>query len=225
MLIRLDIQYVDNLTSNIYNCIKLFTFELLHFILDMYPLVLIKSFGKEKNDDIINELLNVNGEINLEPMSISVDSYDIKSHKLSICTKYYKTQVYLFECEDINEIPDAIKKDIEGVIFYFDSNDVSTISHFLSELASLLEFVKDNNIGVSALITRNLSENNSQELTFDEIRDICKLDINIIDLNAKMDNEEADGYAEVIELLKNHLWSNVHIPNHNSNTIRATTLP
>ncbi|XP_046807293.1 uncharacterized protein LOC124419980 isoform X4 [Lucilia cuprina] len=215
MLIRLDIQYVDNLTSNIYNCIKLFTFELLHFILDMYPLVLIKSFGKEKNDDIINELLNVNGEINLEPMSISVDSYDIKSHKLSICTKYYKTQVYLFECEDINEIPDAIKKDIEGVIFYFDSND----SHFLSELASLLEFVKDNNIGVSALITRNLSENNSQELTFDEIRDICKLDINIIDLNAKMDNEEADGYAEVIELLKNHLWSNVHIPNHNSNKI------
>ncbi|KAI8116202.1 hypothetical protein CVS40_11687 [Lucilia cuprina] len=69
------------------------------------------------------KLLNVNGEINLEPMSISVDSYDIKSHKLSICTKYYKTQVYLFECEDINEIPDAIKKEIEGVIFYFDSND------------------------------------------------------------------------------------------------------
>ncbi|XP_037805593.1 uncharacterized protein LOC119599793 [Lucilia sericata] len=184
----------------------------------MYPLVLIKSFGKETNEDIINELLHVNGELNLEPMTISVDSYEIKSHKLSICTKYYKTQLFLFECEDINEIPDAVKKEIEGVIFYFDSKDLN----FLSKLTTLLKFVKDNNIGVSTLITRNLSEKNSQELSYDEIRGRCKHDINIIDLNDIMDNEEANGYAEVLDLLKNHLWPNVHIPNHNSNKIHKS---
>ncbi|XP_065358954.1 uncharacterized protein LOC135953161 [Calliphora vicina] len=180
----------------------------------MHPLVLIKSFGKEKCGDIIHELLRINGQSILEPLTC-IDSCNLKAHKLCICTKYYKTQVLLFECEDINSISNAVKNDVEGAIFYFDSND----SHFLSELESLVKFVKDNNIGVTTLITRNLNENSIHGLSYDEIKSRCKLDINVIDLNAKMDIDERVGYAEVLELFENHVWSSVHISSHNSNEI------
>lgn len=58
-------------------------------------------------------------------MNISIDSHKLIVYKLSICTKYYKTQVLLYECNDINSIPNGIKNKIEGAIFYFDANDVS----------------------------------------------------------------------------------------------------
>lgn len=88
----------------------------------------------------------------------------------------------------------------------------------MSELEALADFIRSNNIGVATLITHNLNDNNEEELSYDVIKNICKHDINIVDLNAKFDNEEPDGYAEVLDMLKNNVWSSVHISNSNSNS-------
>lgn len=58
-------------------------------------------------------------------MTLSFDDHFLEAHKLNIFTKYYKTQIYLFECEDLSTISNTVKDEIECTIFYFDSDDVS----------------------------------------------------------------------------------------------------
>lgn len=180
----------------------------------MFPLVLIKSYGQEKCSDIIKNILIINGDTEEESSSTCIDNYNIKTYKLNINTKYFKTHVLLFECcDDINKIPAAVKSKIEASLFYFDSNDRS----FLPEIDTLTTFVKDNNIEVASLVTRNLGENQLHELTYDEIKNICKMHLDIVDLNEPID--EPEGYAEVLELFRNHIWSSVKMSNKTSQKI------
>ncbi|KAM7356423.1 uncharacterized protein ACRADG_002162 isoform 2-T8 [Cochliomyia hominivorax] len=178
----------------------------------MYPLLLIKSFGKEKSSDIVSEILRTNNESVAEPMDVCIDSFTFKVQELSICTKYYKTNILLFECEDIYSIPKAVRNAIEGAIFYFDSNDMN----FLSELNSLISFVKENNIDLSTLITRNLNE--KYGLSYESLKNKFSNEVNIIDLNPNQDNDEPYGYEEVLEILKNNIWSSISVSNRNLNS-------
>lgn len=40
-------------------------------------------------------------------------------------TKYYETKIALLPTENFNGLNDAVKTKIEGILIYFDSNDVS----------------------------------------------------------------------------------------------------
>lgn len=56
---------------------------------------------------------------------MNFENHEIKAYKFDIVTKYYQTQIALFECEDITAVPDAVLANVEGVIVFFDPDDVS----------------------------------------------------------------------------------------------------
>jgi hypothetical protein len=54
-----------------------------------------------------------------------------------INTKYYNTQIALCAVETTESLPAAIRSSIEGVLIYFDSNDVSLCNLLLEELQAI----------------------------------------------------------------------------------------
>lgn len=56
---------------------------------------------------------------------LNFGNHEIKAYKIDIVTKYYKTQIALFECDDITTVPAAVLANVEGVIIFFDPDDVS----------------------------------------------------------------------------------------------------
>uniref|UniRef100_A0A1A9VMX3 Uncharacterized protein n=1 Tax=Glossina austeni TaxID=7395 RepID=A0A1A9VMX3_GLOAU len=173
----------------------------------MCPLVIVKSFGSGKSEEIIKNILKVTDQQE-EQLEFKFDSYNLRAYKCDLITKYYETQVALFGFdEDLTSIPSDILKNIEAALFYFDSDDRS----FLSKVDALCNFVKCNKIQVAALITRNISEDDRHGITYGELKKLCKFCFDIVDLNDQNDLE-LDGcgeYTEVLDLLKNYIWSNV----------------
>ncbi|XP_059220149.1 uncharacterized protein LOC106092072 [Stomoxys calcitrans] len=165
----------------------------------MTPLVLVQSYGKKSCADIIKEILKSNGD----EFDVTVQKFkeqEIETYKLNIITKYFKTQISLFVCEDFNKIRPDLLPLVEGCIFYFDPDNES----FCADVAPLNKFMADNNIDTSCFITNNVSEN----LLIYNLTKQFKL--SIIDLNEQWDDEHC-GYQEVLQILRNKVWSSVDL--------------
>jgi len=51
--------------------------------------------------------------------------HDCRIFVHKIVTKYYETKISLLPTENFMGLNDAVKSKIEGILIYFDSNDVS----------------------------------------------------------------------------------------------------
>ncbi|XP_073837757.1 alpha- and gamma-adaptin-binding protein p34 [Musca autumnalis] len=170
----------------------------------MTPLVLVHSFGQESCDKIMKDILRANGGSDGYFVQ-QLEDCSVETCKLNIATKYYTTEIALFKWDDIESIPSKLKKYIEGCIIYFDSVSES----LSSKMDTLTKFVNINKVGLTCLLTRKSSQNAVEDKL---IRKMCASShFAIIDLNDQDDCEGYDdqGYGEVVELLKNNIWSNV----------------
>lgn len=79
----------------------------------------------------------------------------------------------------------------------------------MDKLKTLVEFTKSNNVELSALITQDL--NKEDGLSYEDVMKTSELSMNVIDLNESFDTNGTAGYEEVLELLRNHVWSTVDI--------------
>uniref|UniRef100_A0A1I8PWU5 Uncharacterized protein n=1 Tax=Stomoxys calcitrans TaxID=35570 RepID=A0A1I8PWU5_STOCA len=75
---------------------------------------------------------------------------------------------------------------------------------FCADVAPLNKFMADNNIDTSCFITNNVSEN----LLIYNLTKQFKL--SVIDLNDQWDDEHC-GYQEVLQILRNKVWSSVDL--------------
>uniref|UniRef100_A0A1A9W4L3 Uncharacterized protein n=1 Tax=Glossina brevipalpis TaxID=37001 RepID=A0A1A9W4L3_9MUSC len=182
----------------------------------MFPLVIVKSFGNEKPEEIIKNILKVTDQQE-EQLEFKFDSCSLRAYKCDVVTKYYETQIALFGFEeDLTSIPSDVLKNIEAALFYFDSDDRS----FLTKVDSLCSFVKCNKIQVAALITRNISDDDLNGITYGELKKRCKLCFDVVDLSDQndLDLNGCGEYTELLDLLKNCVWSNVKHSQHINDT-------
>lgn len=169
----------------------------------MIPLILVHSYGQENSTKIIKDILHANGG-DCEEITTQVEDCSLAVCKCNIITKYYETEIGFFEWDDLESIPNSLSKHIEGCIIYFDADCVT----FNTKIDFLNKFVKTNNIGFPCILTRNISKKESM----DTLRQKCASSkFAVCDLNSEDDYDDgADkGYGEVIEMLKNNVWSNV----------------
>lgn len=61
-------------------------------------------------------------------------------------------------------------------------------------------------------MTSKLFDDGKQGLTYESVKECCKFQFDVIELSNDEAVDEAGGYEEIIEALKNNIWSNVKIP-------------
>lgn len=89
------------------------------------------------------------------------------------------------------------------IIFFFKFQ-----KSFHLEFDALNKLVENSNIEAACLITRNFSEKMS---TYNAVKKFCSSSQFItIDLN-DYEEDVHNGYGDIIELLRNNIWSSVHI--------------
>lgn len=57
---------------------------------------------------------------------------DLTGYLHPISTKYYNTEIVLLPAEEISDVPANIKENIEGILIYFDADDVSFIDFLIA---------------------------------------------------------------------------------------------
>lgn len=62
------------------------------------------------------------------------------------------------------------------------------------------------------LLTSKLYDDAKQGLTYGTVKESCKFQFDVIELCNDDDDSETTGYTEVVEVLKNNVWSNVTVP-------------
>lgn len=72
----------------------------------------------------------------------------------------------------------------------------------------LHKFIALNNIEASYLISKNICE---YGIVYDELKRMYKTQFAIIDLKDPVADGNLDEYSEVVELLRNNVWSNVNV--------------
>ncbi|XP_061400453.1 uncharacterized protein K02A2.6-like, partial [Musca vetustissima] len=136
--------------------------------------------------------------------------------KFEKCAFFQSSIIYLGQIIDKTGIrPDPQK--IKAVQQLKTPENISEVS-FASKIDDLDKFVKKNNIGFSCLLTKNFSQTGANSL----VRTKCALShFAIIDLYDDENSGDGayNGYNEVIEMLKNNIWSNVLTPSKGSHNL------
>ncbi|XP_037935940.1 uncharacterized protein LOC119669954 [Teleopsis dalmanni] len=179
----------------------------------MNPVVIVKSNCDMKPMDIVKNIATANGG---QVIETTIGNIKAPAMLCNVKTKYYENQIVLFPCDlDCKAIPSDILEMCEAFIYYFDSENRS----FLTEIDELITFVKNNNIELGLLITKQLCDEPSTGITYKELKSICKIVFDVIELNQKSDdeddeerNEQVHEYVEIIRALHNNIWSNVKYP-------------
>ncbi|XP_004523014.1 uncharacterized protein LOC101451804 [Ceratitis capitata] len=176
----------------------------------MNPLVLVTSKGEQIPNQIVKDILAANGNSADKTSSVSFGSCTYVTYFCDLKTKYYENTIALLPYEgNICELPSEMLKATEMLIVYFDANNKS----FKQQLPELCDLVANNDISLGVLLTSKLFDDVNQGLTYGGIKESCKFQFDVIELhNDEEDNGEPTGYKEVIEVLKNNIWSNVKVP-------------
>lgn len=133
-------------------------------------------------------------------------------HSYHIRTKYYETDVVFCGWpggKELGELPEAILKQLEGILIYFDARD----RDFLKRLPEYAAFVTEADIEFGILLCAELQEEPDQGITYREAKKFCNV-LDVIELDpsgktAEEDDGEAAGVDELVQAMHNFIWSNV----------------
>eukprot|EP00099_Drosophila_melanogaster_P027575 NP_729822.1 uncharacterized protein Dmel_CG32109 [Drosophila melanogaster] len=182
----------------------------------MDPVVLVLSYGAVPALEIVENILS---EVNQSKESTSTEC-SLNCYKCIIKTKYYNTSINLIPFSGkLEAVPEKILQATEALIIYFDSQDTSFIDTIPKTLA------KNEQIQLGFLLTSSTSEEGG--LSFGEIKEKTNFLFDIITLrsNVESDPDEAEkDYEEVVEGLKNVVWSNVKFGSDHKEEISADEL-
>ncbi|XP_043647561.1 uncharacterized protein LOC122616240 [Drosophila teissieri] len=182
----------------------------------MDPVVLVLSYGAVPPLEIVENILS---EVNQSKESTSTEC-SLDCYKCIIKTKYYDTSINLIPFSGkLEGVPEKILQATEALIIYFDSKDTSFIDTIPKTLA------KNEQIQLGFLLTSSTSDEGG--LSFGEIKEKTNFFFDIITLksNAESDPDEPEkDYEEVVEGLKNVVWSNVKFGSEHKEEINADEL-
>ncbi|XP_039485657.1 uncharacterized protein LOC120448008 [Drosophila santomea] len=182
----------------------------------MDPVVLVLSYGAVPPLEIVENILS---EVNQSKESASTEC-SLNCYKCIIKTKYYDTSINLIPFSGkLEAVPEKILQATEALIIYFDSKDTSFIDTIPKTLA------KNEQIQLGFLLTSSTSDEGG--LSFGEIKEKTNFFFDIITLksNAESDSDEPEkDYEEVVEGLKNVVWSNVKFGSEHKEEISADEL-
>ncbi|XP_017128514.1 uncharacterized protein LOC108146830 [Drosophila elegans] len=168
----------------------------------MDPVVLVLSYGATTPMEIVE---NIFSELDQPKESTSTEC-SLNCYKCIIKTKYYNTSINLVPFSGkLENVPEKILSSTEALIIYFDSNDTSFIDTIPKTLS------KNEQIQLGFLITSPTSGEESG-LSFGEIKERTNFFFDIITLKSNVESnsdEPEKDYEEVVEGLKNVVWSNV----------------
>ncbi|XP_017003516.2 alpha- and gamma-adaptin-binding protein p34 [Drosophila takahashii] len=174
----------------------------------MDPVVLVLSYGATTPMEIVE---NIFTEVDQPKESTSTEC-SLNCYKCIIKTKYYDTSINLIPFSGkLESVPEKILQATEALIIYFDSKDTSFIETIPKTLA------KNEQIQLGFLLTSSTSGEESG-LSFGEIKEQTNFFFDIITLksNNESDPDEPEkDYEEVVEGLKNVVWSNVKFGSEN----------
>lgn len=125
-----------------------------------------------------------------------------------IRTKYYETDVVFYCTDDLNALPEAILKQMEGLLIYFDAKN----REFLNRLPDYACFVTDTGLEFGILLCSELQEETEQGITYREAKKFCGvLDVIELEPSGETEEGEAAGVDELIQAMHNFIWSNVNM--------------
>ncbi|XP_044313777.1 uncharacterized protein LOC108041009 [Drosophila rhopaloa] len=183
----------------------------------MDPAVLVLSYGATTPMEIVE---NIFSELDQPKESTSTEC-SLNCYRCIIKTKYYNTSINLIPFSGkLESVPEKVLKSSEALIIYFDSTDTSFIDTIPKTLA------KNEQIQLGFLLT---SPNSGEEsgLSFGEIKERTNFFFDIITLksNVESDSDEPEkDYEEVVEGLKNVVWSNVKFGSEHKEEISSDEL-
>ncbi|XP_036670856.3 alpha- and gamma-adaptin-binding protein p34 [Drosophila suzukii] len=182
----------------------------------MDPVVLVLSYGATPPMEIVE---NIFSEVD-QPKEATSTECSLNCYRCIIKTKYYNTSINLVPFSGkLESVPEKILQATEALIIYFDSKDSSFIETIPKTLA------KNEQIQLGFLLTSSTSE--ERGLSFGEIKERTNFFFDIITLksNVESDSDETErDYEEVVEGLKNVVWSNVKFGSEHKEDISSDEL-
>ncbi|KAH8288063.1 hypothetical protein KR018_011093 [Drosophila ironensis] len=179
----------------------------------MDPAVLILSYGASTPLEIVEGILT---EMD-QPQEASSSH---NGYKCRIKNKYYDTTINLVPfVGKFENVPEDILKATEALIIYFEPKDTT----FIEAVAKALP--ENNQIQLGFLLTNsNLSEESGFSIS--DLKQQTNFFFDVITLKSdnKSDSEESEnGYQEVVEGLKNIVWTNVNYGSKSGNKAEMST--
>ncbi|KAH8239238.1 hypothetical protein KR032_002282 [Drosophila birchii] len=188
----------------------------------MDPVVLVLSYGSTKTPlEIVKNILS---EME-QPKESSSSECSLDCYKCCIKTKYYKTSINLIPFTGkLENVPEDILQATEALIIYFDPKNVSFLpiynilfkrlcfqTSFIDAIPNTLS--KNEQIQLGFLLTSS-STGGESGISFGELKERTNFFFDIITLkksnSSESDSDEGEKeYEEVVEGLKNVVWSNV----------------
>ncbi|KAH8257543.1 hypothetical protein KR038_011383 [Drosophila bunnanda] len=188
----------------------------------MDPVVLVLSY--DSTVPPLEIVQNILSEMD-QPKESQSTECSLDSYKCGIKTKYYNTSISLVPFKGkLETVPEDILQATEALIIYFDPKDVSAIyiywmlfkrlyfqTSFIDTIPNTLS--KNEQIQLGFLLTSN-STGGESGMSFGELKERTNFFFDIITLkksnNSESDSDEGEKeYEEVVEGLKNVVWSNV----------------
>ncbi|GFS84159.1 alpha- and gamma-adaptin-binding protein p34 [Nephila pilipes] len=170
---------------------------------------IIISCDKVTPESIICKILGVESL----PENV-VSKSNLKGFQWSFTTKYYSSKINLYAIEEKAEFNPAFSESIKAIIFYFDSQKLSSYEDVLS----WMPFLKNIDAEVQLLVCNDcLDENVDPALKRKNILKWCvENQYELVELNPPPENEEeeeedfksAKGYDRVVEALQSYTWAN-----------------
>ncbi|XP_017016408.1 uncharacterized protein [Drosophila kikkawai] len=172
----------------------------------MNPVVLVLSYDSTISPLGIVE--NILSEME-QPKETNSTESSLDCYKCAIKTKYYKTSIHLVPFTGkLENVPEDILQATEALIIYFNPKDTSFIDTIPNTLS------KNEQIQLGFLLTSSSTGGESGGISFGELKERTNFFFDIITLkkgsNSESDSDEGEKeYEEVVEGLKNVVWSNV----------------
>ncbi|GFR19280.1 alpha- and gamma-adaptin-binding protein p34 [Trichonephila clavata] len=140
---------------------------------------------------------------------------NLKGYSWSFTTKYYSSKINLYAIKEKAELDPTFSESVKAVIFYFDSQKLSSYEDVLSWMGIL----KNVDAEVQLLVCNNcLDECNNPALERKNILKWCvQNQYELVELNPAPENEDEDdenfksakGYDRIIEALQSYTWANL----------------
>ncbi|XP_053954803.1 uncharacterized protein LOC128860993 [Anastrepha ludens] len=182
----------------------------------MKPIVIVTSNGEEEAAKIVKDILTTNGSHIDDTETISLGTCTYLTYLCDLKTKYYENTIALLPYKgNVSEMPEEVLKATEVLIVYFDPDNKS-FKHQIPDFCSL---VTNNDIEMGLLLTSKLFDDTKQGLTYENVKEDCKFQFDVIELCNEEDKGETSGYQEVVEVLKNNIWSNIKVPGGNADAL------
>uniref|UniRef100_A0A182SCH0 Uncharacterized protein n=1 Tax=Anopheles maculatus TaxID=74869 RepID=A0A182SCH0_9DIPT len=185
------------------------------------PIVLVLSTDESvKPESVIERIRKLPNS--QDQIKLSTEPPECIGYGYQIHTKYYDTKVILYAhgSAELATVSNAILKRTEGILIYFDAKDRT----FLERLPAYSTFVQENEIEFGILLCSTLEESSADGITYGEAKSQCTV-LDVIELEPTAEDAEeevagiveATGVDELIQAMRNYIWSNVNIHRGNRN--------